>query len=288
MVVIAISGASGFVGNALVKKIAEKGWEVRMIDRDALSLPEPEFRKKFIESTNIIINLAGAPVTKKWTAEWKREIFNSRINTTRKIAEAINASETKPSLFISASAIGIYDSVHTHTESSTFLADTFLSEVCRDWEKYAFSVSAPVRVVVFRIGMIVGENGGALKKMHGPFSHGLGGKIGDGTQVISFIHLTDMVEAIFYAMEKPEMNGVYNAVSPFPVTNAEFTEKLGKVLGQPAIFTVPPFALKLIYGEGASVLLDGQRVLPERLMEAGFSFRYPTLQGALVRIYKIG
>jgi uncharacterized protein (TIGR01777 family) len=134
--------------------------------------------------------------------------------------------------------------------------------------------------------MIVGENGGALKKMYGPFSHGLGGKIGNGRQVISFIHLADLLQAIFSAIETPEMNGVYNAVSPFPVTNAEFTEKLGKVLGHPAILTVPEFALKLIYGEGSSILLEGQRVLPERLLEAGFSFRYPTLQGALVRIYK--
>jgi uncharacterized protein (TIGR01777 family) len=283
--IVAISGASGFVGQALSKKIVEKGWTLRIIDRKSLSLQEDEFRQQKIEGADIIVNLAGAAVAKRWTEEWKTIIYESRVNTTKKITRAINSASQKPALLISASAVGIYDDIHTHTETSTFLADSFLAKVCRDWENEALSGQQTTRVVIFRIGVVLGENGGALKKMHGIFSRGLGGKIGNGKQVISFIHLADLTDAMLFAMEKTDMNGIYNAVSPFPVTNTEFTEILGKVLRQPAFLTVPPFALKLMYGEGARILLEGQRVLPGRLLEAGFIFKYPTLRSALTRIY---
>ncbi len=283
--IVAIRGATGFVGRALTSKIAETGGTVRIIDRHSLSLPDDEFRKQKIEGTDAVINLAGAPVSGKWTPERKREIYNSRIDTTRKIANAILACDGQLPMLVSASAVGIYDNLHTHTETSVLFGDSFLAEVCRDWEKEANRVLPASRVVVFRIGLVLGENGGALKKMHRPFRHGLGGKIGSGKQVISFIHMADLVAALLFAINTPSMQGVYNAVSPFPVTNAEFTEKLGKVLKQPALLTIPSFALKLLFGEGAQILLEGQRVLPERLGQAGFTFRYPTLQSALIRIY---
>ncbi len=283
--IVAISGASGFVGQALTKKITEKGGIVRVIDRQSLSLSENEFNKQKIEGTDVVVNLAGASVSRRWTPEWKKEIYNSRINITRKIAEGIISADNKPSLLISASAVGIYDSIHTHSESSSLFAETYLAKVCRDWEGEASKAGKSTRVVIFRFGVVLGENGGALKKMQGPFSHGLGGKIGNGKQVMSFIHLADLIDAILMATETPAMHGIYNAVSPYPVTNAEFTVTLGKILRQPAILTIPPFALKLMYGEGAQVLLEGQRALPERLMEAGFTFRYPTLQNALKRIF---
>jgi len=284
--VVAISGASGFVGQMLVKKMTDNGWTIRIIDRYNLALPDAIFLEQLIEGADVVINLAGAPITRKWTEAWKKEIFESRILTTRKIATAIGNAENKPALFISTSAIGIYNSTHRHTESSTMFADTFLADVCRNWEAEALSVQQSTRVVIFRNGLILGEHGGALKKMEGLFKYGLGGKIGNGRQPVSFIHLSDLLDALFFVIEHSGMHGIYNAVSPFPATNREFTEKLGKVLGQPAILTIPAFILKLIYGEGAIALLEGQYVIPQRLEEAGFRFKYPTLQSALIRIYK--
>ena len=283
--IVALTGASGFVGQAVARKLGEKGWTIRVINHKNITLPIRDFNEQFIEGTDVVINLAGAPVSRKWTVEWKEEIYNSRIITTQKIAEAINSATIKPSLLISASAVGIYDSINTHSESSMQFADSFLSKVCRDWEDEAWKAAPSCRVVIFRMGVVLGENGGALEKMQGPFSYGLGGKIGNGRQVMSFIHLTDLVDALIFTIENQGMVGVYNAVTPFPVTNSEFTDKLGKILGHPAILTIPSFVLKIIYGEGAQVLLEGQRVLPERLEKAGFRFRYPTLQNALTRIY---
>jgi uncharacterized protein (TIGR01777 family) len=233
----------------------------------------------------VVINLAGAPVARRWTPEYQKEILSSRIDTTRKIADAINAATNKPKLFISNSAIGIYDSKETHTESSRSFADNFLAKVCSDWEEEANRVQSPVRVVIFRIGVVLGSDGGALLKMHRPFSIGLGGKLGSGKQAMSFIHIHDLVNAFMFAIGHETLEGVVNAVSPYPSYNAEFTDKLGKVLGQPTWFTVPAFALKLAFGDGAQVLLEGQSVLPEKLMQEGFTFRFPTIQNALVDIF---
>ena len=283
--IVALSGSTGFIGQALVKKMRQREWTFRIIDRGSFSLPDHAFLKENIEGTDVVINLAGAPIAKKWTEAYKREILDSRINSTRKIADAINNAHLKPSVFISASAIGIYDSVNTHTESSLAFADSYLAMVCREWEQEALNTKASTRLVIFRNGLVLGPDGGALKKMHFPFSIGLGGKIGNGTQAVSFIHLTDLVEAMFFAIENPSVCSIVNAVAPYPSTNAEFTDKLGKVLGQPTWLTVPAFALKMIYGEGAQVLLEGQKVLPEKLEQAGFRFKYPTIQNALKQIY---
>jgi len=283
--VLAISGATGFIGKALVEKFREMKWTVRIMDRDSFSMQDEEFRKQKIEGSDVIINLSGAPVSAKWTPEYKLEILNSRVNTTRKIAENIILSEQKPGVFISTSAIGIYDSVHTHTEDSVRFSDSFLAKICRDWEDTARIAESVTRLVIFRNGLVLGEGGGALEKMYFPFSIGLGGKIGKGDQAFSFIHLKDLINMFFYVIENPAITGIVNAVSPYPTTNSDFTEVFGKVLRQPAWLTIPAFVLKMKFGEGAEVLLDGQSVLPEKLEKAGFRFQYPTLQSALIRIY---
>jgi uncharacterized protein (TIGR01777 family) len=282
---IAISGASGFVGKALAVRLREKNHTILAIGREAFGVADEQFRQTYLEGTDVVINLAGAPVAKRWTADYKKEIYDSRILTTRKIASNILQTIRKPELFISGSAIGIYDTGHIHSETSTRFSHDFLASVCQDWEKEALTVQPSVRTVIFRTGVVLGEGGGALKRMHFPFSIGLGGKIGKGNQPFSFIHLHDLLEAFLFVIENREISGFVNAVSPFPCTNAEFAEKLGKVLKQPAWLTVPPLALKALYGEGASVLLEGQHVVPEKLQQAGFRFRYPTVQNALVRIY---
>jgi uncharacterized protein (TIGR01777 family) len=284
--ILSISGASGFIGQALIKKIREKGWTVRVINRGSFSMTEEKFLEEKIEGSDAVINLAGAPVAKRWTPEYKQEILDSRVNTTRKISSAIRFARQKPSVLISSSAIGIYDSENTHSESSSSYADSFLADVCKAWEKEAMKAESPfTRVVIFRTGLVLGSNGGALSKMHTPFSLGLGGKMGNGEQAVSFIHLDDLISAMIFAVENPVVTGIVNAVSPYPSNNAEFSDKLGKVLGQPIWLTIPSFALKMMYGEGAQVLLEGQKVLPEKLMNAGFKFKYPTIQNALVKIY---
>jgi hypothetical protein len=261
------------------------GWTIRVINRESFALSDNDFLNQLTEGADVIINLAGAPVSKKWTPEYKTEILNSRVETTRKITGSINHAVKKPSVYISASAIGIYDSTHIHSETSQALADTYLAEVCRKWEQEALASANSTRLVILRLGVVLGEDGGALKKMHTPFSIGLGGKLGNGNQPVSFIHITDLVDAIIFIINNQQISGVVNAVSPFPSNNTEFTDKLGKVLDQPTWFTVPAFALKLMFGEGAQVLLEGQRVIPEQLMQAGFRYKYPTIQNALVNIY---
>lgn len=284
--IIAISGSTGFVGQALVRRLAGKGYTLRAIDRSTLALPEEAFRIKAIEGADVVVNLAGATVSRRWTPSVKEEIYQSRIRTTQKIVTAIQTAEKRPALFISASAVGIYSENGIHPESSQNFSDSFLAKVCTDWEREAKSAPPEVRTVIFRIGVVLGRDGGALAKLKMPFQMGVGGKIGNGKQMMSFIHLDDLVDALLFAIENPDMRGVYNAVSPFPVANGEFTTTLGKVFKQPAFVTIPAIAMKMMLGEGAQILLEGQHVLPERLTQAGFRFKYPTIQNALMHIYR--
>lgn len=286
IMVISISGASGFIGQALVKKFHEKAWSVVLIDRESFSMTEDEFREKKIEGSDVVINLSGAPISVKWTEDYKKELYNSRIIITRKIVDAMNAARQKPGVFISGSAIGIYDSIHTHTEESSHFGNSFLASICRHWEDAAMQLQAGPRLLIFRLGIVLGEGGGVLEKLNFLFSIGLGGKIGKGDQAFSFIHLKDLVDAFIFVIENPEISGIVNAVSPHPSTNKDFTDKLGKAMQQPAWLTVPDFILKMKFGESAQTFLEGQKVLPEKLEKAGFHFQYPTLQSALIRIYR--
>ena len=283
--IIALSGSTGFVGQAIIQKMRSLSLTFKIINRASFKRSDREFAEEYIEGSDVIINLAGSPVSRKWTAAYKQEILDSRVMTTRKISSAINLAKQKPSVFISASAIGIYDSVNTHTESSTAYADTFLAQVCTAWEKEAQNSQDFTRVVIFRTGLVVGRDGGALAKMHLPFSIGLGGKIGNGLQPVSFIHINDLVNAMLFTIENQSIRGIVNAVTPYPSFNEEFTDKLAKVLGQTSWLTIPAFALKMLYGEGAEILLEGQKVLPEKLEQAGFRFDFPTIQNALVQVY---
>lgn len=284
--IAAISGPSGFIGRSLIRKLSEHGWTIRMINRDSFALSDRDFLEQKTEGTDVIINLAGAPVSRKWTPEYKQEIMRSRIDTTRRITGSIMQANVKPTVFISASAVGIYDSENLHNESSTAFAGTFLADVCRNWEQEAMNAAELTRVVILRTGIVLGKDGGALEKMQFPFRIGLGGKLGSGKQPVSFIHINDLVDAILFIIDNPGISGIVNAVSPYPSTNAELTDKLAKVMQQPAFLSIPPFALKMMFGEGAQILLEGQKVLPEKLLQAGFRFRYPTLLNALVEIYR--
>ena len=283
---ISMSGATGFIGNMLNKRFFEKGWPVNVINRQSFELNDKEFIEKKIEGSDVVINLTGAPIVKRWNESYKKEIFHSRIDTTRKIATAIRNASRKPQVFISGSAIGIYNSTETHTEESQHFADDFMGKVCRDWEYEAVEATTSTRVVIFRTGVVLGKNGGALKTMYTPFKIGLGGIIGNGKQPFSWITITDIVDAFVFTIENESFSGIVNAVAPNPTTNYHFTKTLGKVLNQPAIMRVPEFALKLIYGEGSKALTSGQNVLPEKLLKAGFTFRFPTIEKALMDLYR--
>lgn len=283
--IITISGSTGFIGQALRRKIRAREWEIRIIDRTSLVLPDAEFVEKMIEGTDVVINLAGAPIAERWTESHKKLIRESRIDTTRKITKSILSAVHKPSLFISQSSIGIYDSLHIHTESSSDFADDFPATLCREWENEALPAQSVTRVAIFRTGLVLGRDGGFLEKLYLPFSIGLGGRVGDGKQSMSFIHIDDLVNAYLFVIEHPDLSGIINAVSPFPTTNEEFTDKFGKVLKQPTWLPIPTVLLRMRLGEGAKIMLEGQKVLPEKLEKAGFRFLYPTMQNALVKIF---
>jgi uncharacterized protein (TIGR01777 family) len=283
---ITVSGTSGFIGRELMRRFAGKGWNFTIIDRAAFALPDNEFCSKKIEGSDVVINLAGATINKRWTESYKNEIYNSRILTTRKIARAVINAGKKPKVLISNSAIGIYDTIGSHTEESRHLADDFMGKLCSDWEREALSAKDHTRVVIFRTGLVLGDTGGALKTMYPIFNTGLGGVIGNGLQAFSWIHIADLINAYDFAMEHENIEGIYNVVAPNPVTNHYFTKAFGKVLHRPAIMRVPYFALKMIYGEGAEALVSGQRVVPERLLNSGFEFKFPTIEKALMDLYK--
>jgi uncharacterized protein len=279
---IAISGGTGFIGSVLSAELVKKDHQVVQITRDSFGMPLDEFTGKKIDGADAVVNLAGAPINKRWTRKWKTEIRNSRILTTRKIVEAIAMATAKPRVLISVSGIGIYDSTNTHTEQSINLGRGFMADICRDWETEAMKTEPFSRVVIFRQGVVIGD-GGIVDKIRLPFSIGLGARIGRGDQPFSFIYIDDLISIIMMALENENFTGIYNAVAPWPTDNRHFSEVLGKVFTQPVFFTIPAFAIRLLYGEGAQIVTEGQRVVPERLLNEGFQFKYPTIEKALVR-----
>lgn len=284
MQTIAISGANGFVGKNLTSFFKALGYKILAISRT--DLMEEHVLENKINQSDIIINLAGANIIHRWSEEYKKELYDSRINTTKKIVTAINARISKPKLFISTSAVGIYDNKKTYNENNAEFSDDFLSTLCQDWEEEAKKASC--RVVVFRFGIVLGKNGGALQQMLTPFKLGLGGPIGSGHQAFSFIHLTDLQNAFKFAIENESLHNAYNLCATMATTNMGLTKALGKTLHRPTFFTVPEFILQLMYGEGAKVLTDGQSVVPKRLSDAGFKFEFNNINEAIEDLCKHG
>ena len=268
---IAITGASGFVGSAL----REKYDDVVEIHRNDSS---EEILQK-LQGVEVVINLAGAPIIKKWSEAYKKVLLSSRVDTTRTLVEAINKSDVKQ--FISASAVGAYPDGMACDESFEGYGGDFLAHVTRLWEGEALKCTKPTAVL--RFGVVLGKNGGALSQMLSPFKLGLGGIIGDGKMMTSWIDIEDLVRMYKYIIEK-KLTGTYNAVAPNPVSNYVFTKALGKALGRPTIFPLPVFVLKLLFGEGSSVLTGSKEVYPKAILEKGFSFKYPDIQSSLKRI----
>lgn len=284
MKTVAITGASGFVGQNLSRFFSSMGYKVRSIKRDELS--NPSALKEVVENSDIIFNLAGANIISRWSDSYKKTLHSSRIETTKALVGAMQIASKKPELLISTSAIGIYSNTQIQTEKEHEYADDFLAQLCHDWEAEALKAQEHgVRVALFRFGIVLGD-GGALEKMLPPFKLGIGGVIGDGSQALSFIHIDDLINAYRFVVENKEQEGIYNLVSPTPTTNRGLTKSLGKILHRPTFLPLPEFVLELIFGEGSKVLTDGQSVLPQRLLENGFEFAYKDIDSALKNLLR--
>ena len=277
----ALTGASGFVGTHLSHAFEAKNWRVTgLVKEDFAQGPAALARK--IDGMDAIVNLAGAPVIKRWTEGYKKTMYRSRVDLTRTMVEAVALVNKKPGVIVSTSAVGFYSSEGEHDEYNYNQADDFLGTMAGDWEREALKAEdLGIRTVIFRFGIVLGRNGGALKQMLLPFRLGLGGTVGDGSQALSWVHMEDLMRAFILAIEDNSLSGAYNLCAPIPSTNKGLTKALARALKRPAFLRVPELALKLQYGQGAEILTRGQRVFPRRLLEAGFPFRYTELEEAV-------
>ena len=289
---LAVTGASGLVGSALVPHLRAGGHEVLRLVRRAPKandelLWDPDsgaIEEAALEGVDAVVHLAGENIASgRWTEAKKARLRASRVGPTRLLAEALARLKRKPRALVSASALGYYgDRGDTWLTEQDAPADDFLGRLSVDWEKAtAPAREAGIRVVTPRLGIVLSPAGGALAKMLLPFKAGLGGVVGPGMQYFSWIALDDLVAVIQHLLDRGDLAGPVNADSPSPVTNAELTKTLGRVLGRPTILPVPAFALRLALGEMAETLLASTRMRPQRLLDTGFRFRFPELEGAL-------
>ena len=285
---IAITGASGLIGTALVGKLKSEGYTVQRLVRRPTVSPEEiywnpansEIDTAALAGVDAVIHLAGAGVgDKRWTKKYKAEILNSRLLGTTTIANAV--AEVKSKVFISSSAIGWYGETGNRAVTETDRGgDDFLAAVCREWESAA-DLAGDVRTVKLRTGLVLDPTGGALGRMLPLFRFGLGGKLGNGKQWWSWITLHDQLRAIQFVLENENIAGAVNLTAPNPVTNQEFTSALARALRRPALFPAPAFALKLALGGFSTEILGSKKVLPAALQDAGFTFDFPHIGPAL-------
>jgi len=292
---IAITGGTGFIGRRLVRRLIAAGHSIHLLVREARTGFGPQVQISVWDALDIepapeslaeadaVIHLAGEPISQRWTPAAKRRILDSRVEGTRRLVEALADLKRRPSTLVCASAVGIYGS-----RGDEILTDAaapgqgFLAEVCQAWEKTAgVAADLGLRVVRLRAGMVLGKEGGALAQMLPPFRWGLGGKLAQGNQWVSWIHVDDLADLLRFALENPKLSGPVNGTSPNPVTNTEFTKALADVLRRPAVLTIPASALGVLYGEMAEVVLASQRATPAAALAAGFEFRYPEVRAAL-------
>jgi uncharacterized protein (TIGR01777 family) len=291
---VLIAGASGLVGSALVPALEAEGAEVTRLVRSSARAGEIEWHPNQdeidpakLKGFDALINLAGENIAAgRWTDDQKRKIRDSRVNGTHLLSEAIVKLSKRPSVFVCASATGIYgDRGDEILDEQSDSGGGFLAGVCREWEMATGpAVSAGVRTVNLRFGPILAREGGMLAKLLTPFKMGMGGKVGSGKQYISWVAIEDAVNAIKLALNDESFRGPLNVVSPNPVTNEVFTKTLGHVLSRPTALAMPAFAVRLAFGEMADeMLLTSQRVMPKKLTDAGYEFQQPELEGALRR-----
>lgn len=294
---ILITGGTGFVGTQLTSRLIQDGHEVTILTRSlkgtkgaspGISYLEGDPTKKgpwqeAIKNHDAVINLAGASIFSKWTEEHKKAIRESRVSTTRNIVEGIPSHREKPFTLLSTSAVGYYGFCGDEelTEESP-PGNDFLARIAVEWEGEALKArNKGARVVITRFGIVMGEKGGALSQMIPLFKKYIGGPIGNGKQWFSWVHIKDLAEAFAFLLKHPEISGPVNLCAPNPVRNKDLAKALGKALHKPSFIPAPGFIIKLVLGEFGSVILEGQRVIPGRLLKSGFVFQYRSIEKAL-------
>jgi uncharacterized protein len=292
---ITLTGGTGFVGRRLVHRLLAEKHTVKLLGRNRKTgfgssveniiwdATEAEPPAESLRDADAIIHLAGEPVAQRWTREAKRRIRASRVEGTRRLIQALSTLSTRPSVMVSASAVGIYGSRGSEvlTEASR-PGEGWLADLNKEWEATADLAKAlGIRLVKLRIGIVLGKEGGVLARMAPPFRWGLGGRMGPGTQYMPWIHLNDLVGLILYCLTTEKLQGPVNATAPNPATNAEFAEELGAALRRPTIFPLPTFMIKAIFGEMSEVILSSQRAVPKAAEGAGYVFQFPALCPAL-------
>jgi len=296
---ILITGGTGFVGTQLTSRLIQDGHELTILSRSAKRSGEvprgisylqgdPTQKQKgpwqeAIKHHDAVVNLAGASIFARWTAEHKKAIRESRVSTTRNIVEGIPSHPQKQFTLFSTSAVGYYGfgGDEELTEESPH-GDDFLARIAVEWEGEALKAKDKgARVVLTRFGIVLGEKGGALSRMIPLFKKYIGGPIGNGRQWFSWVHIKDLAEAFAFLLKHPEISGPVNVCSPHPVRNEDLAKAIGKALRRPSLIPAPAFMVKLVLGEFGSVILEGQRVIPKRLLERGFVFQYPDIEKAL-------
>ncbi|MFH0960508.1 MAG: TIGR01777 family oxidoreductase [Pseudomonadota bacterium] len=295
---ILISGGSGFVGSNLTKLLLKKGYEVTVMARNPAkgsNLP-PQVKTLAADAMkagpwqdevalhDAVVNLAGVSVNKRWDDDHKKMLRDSRVFTTRNVVNALSGEKNLAKTLINASGVGFYGYTKDEqlSENAPPGKSDFLSGLAQDWENEAIKAKDyGVRLVIARIGIVLGRDGGALAEMARPFRFFVGGPLGDGKQWFPWIHVRDLCRAILFAIENNSMSGPMNCVSPNPVRNLELAQAIGKAMGRPSFFTAPAFMIKLILGEFGSVILEGQRAIPQALLENGFKFEFINIDDAL-------
>ena len=289
---VMVAGSSGLIGTALVRLLLEEGHEALRLVRRAPSTDDeaqwdPEagiMDTEALDGVEAVIHLGGTSIAgQRWTAAYKQEIRDSRIKSTRLISETIAQSDSKPAVFLCASALGYYaDRADEILTENSPKGEGFLADVTAEWERATLPASeAGVRVCNMRIGVVLSETGELPRSMLTPFKYGLGGKLGNGRQYMSWIHIDDVARAFAFALKRESLNGPINLAAPNPVTNAEFTKALGRVLSRPALFRVPRFALRIAMGEMAQFALGSARLYPLKLAQNGFRHKWNDIEPAL-------
>lgn len=288
---VVVAGGTGFLGRALVAALRTRGRDAVVVTRDPsrASLPEGARAVSWsdlpaaVDGADAVVNLAGETIAQRWTDAAKARIVASRAEAAEKVGAALRAAKRKPAVLVNASAVGFYGNRGDEELDEASPAGTgFLAETCLAWEEAARrAVPEEVRLVLPRIGVVLGEEGGALSKMLLPFRLGLGGPLGSGRQWMPWIHRDDLVSLLLAALDEPRFEGPVVAAAPNPVTMKEFAATLGRVLRRPALAPAPAFAIRAAMGEMASLVLDGQKALPGKALALGFGFRFERLEPAL-------
>jgi uncharacterized protein (TIGR01777 family) len=289
-----ITGATGFIGSRLCRELLQDGHRIVALTRKKNKISSDQ-NLKYINDLDeqnfdydVVINLAGAPISVYWTAKNQQEIRDSRLDITQKIVEKIINSENPPKLFISGSAIGFYgtsNSIIFSENSQPTKQNLFSQKLCKDWEESAVKVKNKTRIVLLRTSVVIGEGGGIIKKLSMPFKLGLGGNIGDGKQIMSWIHLDDVMGIFNLILNNNSLHGAINLASPSPCTNREFSQILAKKFSRPCFFHMPKFLVKILFGKmGEELLLSSQKVAPHKAIENEYDFKFVKIAKAIEAI----